>query len=63
MSANLTPATPLKYSDYLAGSAIVTGVVGASAFLQNEHTEIVGLALLATTGLTALSQFLQSKGD
>lgn len=57
--------TPLKYSDYLAGAAIVTGIVGASAFVQSgfQGSNIVGFAGLGTTILTALSQWLQSKGD
>jgi len=55
--------TPLKYSDYLSGAGIVTGIVGASEFLQGTHPEVVGYAGLATTALIALSQFLQSKGD
>ena len=58
-----TPATPLKYSDYLAGAGIVSGIVGASVFLQGTHPELVGYAGLATTAFVALSQFLQSKGD
>ena len=56
-------ATPLKYSDYLAGAAIVTGIIGSAEFLQSTHPEIVGYAGIATTILVALSQWLQSKGD
>ena len=57
---------PLHYSDYLAGAAIVTGIIGASVFvanLQPNGSEIVGLAGLLTTAFVALSQWLQSKGD
>ncbi|MCI4320574.1 MAG: hypothetical protein L3K23_10690 [Thermoplasmata archaeon] len=56
-------ATPLKYSDYLAGAAIVSGLIGASQFLQGTHPEVVGWAGLAGTIFVALSQWLQSKGD
>lgn len=57
--------TPLKYSDYLQGAAIVTGIVGASTFLLHtpNGAEITGVAVLLTTILAALSQWLQSKGD
>ncbi len=63
-TVTVTP-TPLKYSDYLQGAAIVTGIVGASTFLLNtpNGTEITGVAVLLTTILAALSQWLQSKGD
>ncbi len=56
-------ATPLKYSDYLSGAAIVSGAIGASQFLQGQSPTLVGYALVGTTALVALSQWLQSKGD
>ena len=56
-------STPLKYSDYLAGAGIITGLIGSSEFLQGQHPEVVGYAGLATTAFIALSQWLQSKGD
>ena len=61
--------TPLKYSDYLAGAAIVTGTIGTSSFIQGLVTNypsaylIVGAAGLVTTVFVSLSQWLQSKGD
>lgn len=58
-----SPPTALKYSDYLAGAGIVSGIVAASQFLQGAHPEFVGYAGLATTAFIALSQWLQSKGD
>lgn len=58
-----TPATPLAYSDYLTGGAIVSGAIGASEFLQNLHPEIVGYAGLATTILVLLAAWLRAKGD
>jgi len=59
------PATGLKYSDYLQGAAIVTGIVGASTFVLSvtDGPEITGVAVLLTTVFAALSQWLQSKGD
>lgn len=57
------PATPLKYSDWLAGAAIVTGVIGGYNAFQAAHPELSGYFIAATTGLIALSQWLQSKGD
>lgn len=67
MSMPPPPVTPggLKYSDYLVGASIVTGILGSSEFVlgQPHGSTIVGLALLATTILVALSQFLYSKGD
>ena len=56
-------ATPLKYSDYLAGAAIVTGIIGGYNAFQAAHPELSGYFLVATTALVALSQWLQSKGD
>jgi hypothetical protein len=56
-------ATPLKYSDYLAGGAIVTGLIGSAGSFAFDHPELAGYFLLATTIFTALSQWLQSKGD
>ena len=70
MSTSTTTPTPtaptkLKYSDYCAGAAIVTGIVGASQFVATGFTGglVVGYAGLLTTILTALSQWLQTKGD
>lgn len=57
------PATPMKYSDWLAGAAIGTGAIGASGSFAFAHPELAGYFLLATTALVALSQWLQSKGD
>jgi len=57
------PATPLKYSDWAAGAAIVTGAIGTSATFAFSHPEADGYFLLATTVFAALSQWLQSKGD
>lgn len=65
----VTPISTLKYSDYCAGAAIVTGAVGSSSFILGlqsttvSGTEIAGGALLLTTIFTTLSQWLQSKGD
>lgn len=56
-------ATPLKYSDYLAGAAIVTGAIGSYNAFQAAHPELSGWFLAATTAFVALSQWLQSKGD
>jgi hypothetical protein len=53
----------LKYSDYLAGGAIVTGLIGSAGSFAFDHPELAGYFLLATTIFTALSQWLQSKGD
>jgi hypothetical protein len=66
MSGSPTPpAAPssLKYSDYLAGAAIVTGTIGAYNAFQAAHPELSGWFIAATTALVALSQWLQSKGD
>jgi hypothetical protein len=59
------PKAGLKYSDYLVGAAIVTGIIGGSQFVQAgfHGSDIVGYAGIATTILTALSQFLYAKGD
>jgi hypothetical protein len=57
------PALPLKYSDWLAGAAIVTGVIGSYNAFQAAHPELSGYFIAATTALVALSQWLQSKGD
>jgi hypothetical protein len=63
--------TGLKPSDYLQGASIVTGIVGGSNFVQNSFqaggpTEtgmiVTGIALLTTTILTSLSQWLQHLG-
>lgn len=69
-TAGAPPATPLRYSDYLAGAAIVTGIVGGSTFVSSltghgsdVGTTVVGVAGLLTTIFTTLSQWLQSKGD
>ena len=58
-------ANKLSYSDYAAGAAIVTGVIGGSTFVLGEPhgAEITGLAIVLTTMLTALSAWLKSKGD
>jgi hypothetical protein len=59
------PSSPLKYSDYLQGAAIVTGIIGASSFIGgfSNGVEITGISVLLTTIFAALSQWLQSKGD
>ena len=59
----MTDPTPLKYSDYATGAAILTGIVGTSIYLEAAHPTLVAYALIATTALTAISQWLQSKGD
>jgi hypothetical protein len=55
----------LKYSDYLVGASIVTGIVAGSQFVATgfHGSDIVGYLGLATTVLVALSQFLYAKGD
>lgn len=58
-----TPATSLKYSDYLAGAAIVTGLIGSAGSFAFAHPELAGYFVIATTVFVALSQWLQSKGD
>jgi hypothetical protein len=67
MAAPATPPVkvPLKYSDYLVGASIVTGILGASQFVAAglHGSEIVGYLGIATTVLVTLSQFLYSKGD
>lgn len=75
LRGNLRGQTPppgnLKYSDYLVGAAIVTGIVGASfggsgvTGVVDPHTALVVtfFAGLITTILVGLSQFLQSRGD
>lgn len=62
-SAPAAPATPLKYSDYCAGAAIVSASIGTSAWLLANHPEIGAIFGVVTGALTALSQWLQSKGD
>jgi hypothetical protein len=58
-----TPSN-LKYSDYLQGAAIVTGIVGTSNFVAlHGPVDVTGVAILLTTIFAALSQWLQSKGD
>ena len=57
------PATPLKYSDYLAGAAIVGGVVAASTFVLQHDPDLASEIGLFDTAAVALSQWLQSKGD
>lgn len=54
---------PLKYSDYLAGAGIVSGIIGTSAFLVENDPRVAAYAGILTTILIALSQWLQSKGD
>jgi hypothetical protein len=58
-----TPATPLKYSDYLSAAAIVTGTIGAAGAFAFAHPELAADFLVGTTVFATLSQFLQSKGD
>ena len=70
MSGTPGPA-PLKYSDYLAGAAIVTGILGSATFASDLTGVISGGAILAIVGVSgvlttifvSLSQWLQSKGD
>lgn len=62
---------PLKYSDYLAGAAIVTGIVAGSfggsgvVGVVEPHTALVVSFFggMLTTAFVSLSQWLQSKGD
>jgi len=56
-------ATPLKYSDYLAAGAIVTGLIGSAGSFAFAHPELASYFVVATTVFVALSQWLQSKGD
>jgi len=57
------PATPLKYSDYLAGAAIVLGIVAGSAFVGQHDANLASEIGIGVTIATAMSQWLQSKGD
>ncbi len=58
-----TPATPLKYSDWLSMAAIASGLLGGSSFIGLISSKYAA-ALAGAAGIfAALSQYLQSKGD
>lgn len=62
-------AAKLAYSDYFFIAAIVTGIIGSSAFVAGlsgstiNGSTIVGFAVLLGTIFTAVGRYLQSKGD
>jgi hypothetical protein len=65
MAVPASPAAPvaLKYSDYLQGAAIASGLLGGSAFIGLVPDKFTA-AFAGLAGIfAALSQWLQSKGD